>query len=130
MARKGGNPDIVKNGEKTQFNGNRAAKAAAKSVEVRRENATNRAILEKYGNMKLSILPMGDMAEALSQAIPEITFKEAKNLAMLIKAANGDKQAADYCRDTEGEKPTDKVDVRATSTFEDAIDELIGRKTK
>jgi len=63
----------------------------------------------------------------------EITTDEERAAMLNVlknKAIEGDTRAWEIYAQYMGMKPTDKVDVRATSTFEDAIDELIGRKTK
>ena len=60
-------------------------------------------------------VPIGDMAESITQRFGSITVDEAIILAMTVKASNGDVQAAVYLRDTIGEKPSDKIEQTGTT---------------
>lgn len=53
------------------------------------------------------------MIDKLSDLGLELTYADAIALRMADKAANGDVEAARFVRDTNGEKPTDKHEVRA-----------------
>lgn len=54
-----------------------------------------------------------------------INVQEAIAIAMLQRAMKGDVKAADWIRDTSGQKPTDKVDMKMElPVFFDGEDEL------
>ena len=55
-------------------------------------------------------------AEAEEYGIKEgTTLLEAANLAQIRRAMKGDTKAAEYVRDTLGEKPTEKLDASITA---------------
>lgn len=62
--------------------------------------------------------PIGELAETVVEMHGEITVDEAIMLAMTVKAAAGDVQAAAYIRDTIGEKPKERVEVAQDKPFE------------
>ena len=75
----------------------RGRKGGIASGIARREKRTFRAMLEK-----LMDIPM----EELEKVSPRLAICKG----MILKAAAGDKQAADWVRDTVGEKPVDKAE--------------------
>lgn len=68
---------------------------------ARREKRTFRAMLEE-----LMDIPM----EELEKVSPRLAICKG----MILKAAAGDKQAADWVRDTVGEKPVDKAETEVS----------------
>lgn len=54
---------------------------------------------------------MGELRDLLSAEGIELTNDNGIALAMVIRALSGDKAAADWVRDTAGEKPKDEVDL-------------------
>ena len=77
-------------------------KGGIKSGEVKREKKLFKEAIEKK----------------LGKSLDEIID------AMIIKASTGDVQASVFLRDTIGEKPTDKVNMSANVSYEDAIKEV------
>lgn len=53
-----------------------------------------------------------------------ITMQEAIMVAMLNKAAKGDVRAAEYVRDTIGQKPSDKMKLEAEVSMNDKLQEV------
>ena len=47
--------------------------------------------------------------------------------ALIYKAKEGDVSSSTFLRDTIGEKPTDKVDMNNTISYEDAIKEVVDK---
>lgn len=86
MPRPGGNPDIVKAGKNTRFNGNTAAKAGRKSVQAK----------TVYKSLN---------ADLREQATPERIAKI--NNRLLSMAEHGNLRAYELVRDGLGEKPKD-----------------------
>ena len=102
-----------------------AREMARKGAIIRNKKAAERKKMKEDLNTLLKIaLKRGDITD------PEdiLNLKEAENMnlpvqtainiAMLKRALLGDVQAAQYIRDTVGEKPTDKVEVDASQTIE------------
>lgn len=53
-----------------------------------------------------------------------ITVQEAIMLKQIQKAMDGDTKAAEYVRDTAGEKPTDKVELNSKIDIDEKINEI------
>lgn len=53
-----------------------------------------------------------------------ITVQEAIMLKQIQKAMDGDTKAAEYVRDTAGEKPTDKVEMNSKIDIDEKINEI------
>lgn len=88
----GENPNSRANlnkGKKTRFSGERAVKAAKKSVEVRRESRK--------------------LCDILRECLTDEKRKQI-SLMLIEKAEDGDTKAFELIRDSIGEKPTDKVE--------------------
>ena len=89
------------------------------SAEVKRKRKT---LKEAYLSIASKpYVPIGDMAESITQRFGSVTVDEAIILAMTVKASNGDVQAAVYLRDTIGEKPTDnhEINIDMNNPFKD-----------
>lgn len=87
---------------------------AAKSTEVRRRKRMLKDALETLTGMKLKGGPEADI-EAI-QSMQElkganITVGEAIMLAQIQKALKGDTTAAQFVRDTMGQRPKDELDI-------------------
>ena len=85
----------------------RGAKGGKASGESRRRTASIREAMKMIMSEKTS-LPIGD----------EGSMAYAIALVQALKAMEGDTGAAIYCRDTIGEKPSDKVDLGADDSVE------------
>jgi len=109
-----------------------AAEYARRGAIVKRKNAELRKLeKEKEKNMKQELLlllslaikkgVLADSDEFLSLEEIEdknISVQTAINVAMIQRAMMGDVQAAQYIRDTTGQKPTDKVELDQSLTIE------------
>ena len=86
-----------------------------------RERKKNREDLNELLKMSLR---KGDVIEAEDVLALDgaeemnITVQTAINIAMIKRALMGDVQAAQYIRDTVGDKPTDKVELDQSLTIE------------
>lgn len=82
------------------------------SGEVRREKKRLREAIQ-------TILDLPCIDSDLSEILKKAGIKQDTNngiaLAMALKAMQGDKQAADWVRDTAGEKPSNDIDVKGGS---------------
>ncbi len=91
----------------------RGKKGGIKSGQVRKEIKTCREILLMMSNYT----PNEDTVDNLRKIFPGLeekylTYKTVMTLKQLEKALRGDTEAFKVCRDTMGEKPTDKVEQR------------------
>lgn len=92
------------------FTADEASAGGKKSAETRRL----RAAVRKQLAVKVSKKGMADVHEMLDEMgikKSERDYATAVAAAMVYKAAKGDKQCADWVRDTCGEKPTDKAEI-------------------
>ena len=53
------------------------------------------------------------------QINPNLTLYDIVNLKQIEKALDGSTKSAEYCRDTNGDKPNDRVDITAQSLTDD-----------
>lgn len=102
-----------------------AAELGRKSGEVRRQRSAERKKIKDDLNMLLKLaLKKGDIVNGedilnLEEAQNmNVNVQTAINIAMIKRAMLGDVQAAQYIRDTLGEKPSDKVEVDQSLTIE------------
>lgn len=87
-------------------------KGALRSNEVQREKKAFREAVRLISEMPC-LNP--DIDEILKQSGLQSNNKNGIALAMALKAMQGDKQAADWVRDTAGEKPSNDIDVKGGS---------------
>lgn len=88
-------------------------KGGIRSAQVKKEIKTCREILLMVSNFT----PNKETVTSLKEIFPELedkylTYKTVMTLKQLGKALKGDTEAFRVCRDTMGEKPTDKVEQR------------------
>ena len=114
------------------FTSENARERQAKGVIQRKKNQELRKIEEeKKKNMKQELLLL--LSLAMRKGVPadsedflsleemegqNISIQTAINIAMIQRALMGDVQAAQYIRDTTGQKPTDKVELDQSLTIE------------
>lgn len=105
-------------------------KGAQACHKVRAEKKTARQALEKILSMNVTDeiiygaeLPT-ELAEQLKAHYPDATLYDLMQLVALGRALDGDMRAAEYVRDTYGDRPTNKVDI-ATDAISDADRELL-----
>lgn len=103
----------------------RAREAQKKSAEKRKENLAKRMAMKDDFDILLKLtLKKGDMAYAadvlsLEEATDiNVSVQTAIDIAMVQRAMMGDVQAAQFIRDTVGEKPSDKVELDQSLTIE------------
>ena len=114
------------------FTSENARERQAKGVIQRKKNQELRKIDEEQKkNMKQELLLL--LSLAMRKGVPadsedflsleemegqNISIQTAINIAMIQRALMGDVQAAQYIRDTTGQKPTDKVELDQSLTIE------------
>ena len=86
-------------------------KGGIRAAQVKKERKTCKEILL----MISEFTPKTEVVESLKKIFPElrnddITYKTVMTLKQMEKALKGDTEAFKVCRDTMGEKPTDKVE--------------------
>ena len=102
----------------------RAKKGGKASGEARRDKREQKQII-------LDVLSM-PMAEGSVEEITSLAAAEGANLsinqAIIIqqvkKALKGDTKAAEYLRDTAGQKPSDKVQIDASANIDETINRI------
>lgn len=104
----------IKKGQLTKEEAKRRGRnGGIKSGQVRKERKTCKEILLMISDFS----PSPEIVKSLKKIFPElkdedITYKAVMVLKQLGKALKGDTEAFRVCRDTMGEKPTDKVEQR------------------
>lgn len=101
----------VPTSEEAREFGRRGGIASAKK---RRERKAMKETLEELLSMPLKKGASTDISKVRNIAAMKgknITMQEAIMLSMLQKAAKGDVRAAEFVRDTAGQRPTDKMDM-------------------
>lgn len=84
------------------------------SAKKRRERKAMKETLEELLSMPLkngASTDIGKVRNIAAMKGKNITMQEAIMLSMLQKAAKGDVRAAEFVRDTAGQRPTDKMDM-------------------
>lgn len=94
------------------------AKGRAKSMETRRRKREMRETMEMLLGMSIKSGKLADIKNI--KAFPELQDKnisvlEAMTVKMIQKALKGDLQAFTMIRDTIGEKPVDKCEIKDTT---------------
>ena len=123
----------LKKGKKTQFNGERAVEMGKKSAKARQKKAEERKEQESFQKIAQRIMNMPlykgkpvdandiqSLAEAKGQNLP---IKWAIVIAQAINAINGNKGAAEFMRDTAGEKPVEKQEMNVR-TIDKSLEEM------
>lgn len=102
-------------------------KGGIASAKARKEKKALKDTLEDLLAMPMKEGKSVDIDEIKSIAGAKgknITMQEAIMLAMLNKAAKGDVKAAEYVRDTIGQKPSDKMKLEAEVSMNDKLKEV------
>lgn len=126
------NEQNLKKGKKTQFKtGEKQAKIAKQggiaSGIAKREKKAMKDTLKALLTLPLDESQVADIETIKSLAALEgknITVQEAILLQQVKKAMNGDTKAAEYVRDTAGDKPTDKVELNSKIDLDEKINEI------
>jgi hypothetical protein len=122
----------LKNTEKTRFkSGSKAVEAGKKggvaSGVAKREKKAMKDTLKALLTLPLDESQVADIETIKSLAALEgknITVQEAILLQQVKKAMDGDTKAAEYVRDTAGDKPTDKVELNSKIDLDEKINEI------
>ena len=104
-----------------------ARKGGIASGKARKEKKALKETLETLLAMPMKNGKSIDVEEIQSIAAVKgknITMQEAIMVAMLNKAAKGDVRAAEYVRDTIGQKPSDKMKLEADVSMNDKLKEV------
>lgn len=105
----------------------RGRKGGIASGNARREKKAMKETLKALLTLPLEESQIVDIETIQSLATLEgrnITVQEAILLQQVKKAMDGDTKAAEYVRDTAGEKPTDKVELNNKINIDDKINEI------
>lgn len=109
---KKGNPDTqFKSGRKAAENGKKGGIASGKA---KREKKAMKETLETLLSMQLKSGKAADVETIRNLAAlkgKNVTVQEAIMLAQIQKAMKGDTRAAEYVRDTIGQKPDNKMNI-------------------
>lgn len=116
MATKGGRVENLKTptAEEAREKGAKGGKASA---EARRRKKTMREVYESLRTLQVVPSHTEALQEMLEEKLPTVTVDEAIMLAMIAKAERGDVAAAQFIRDTAGEKPTDVIGMDSDQPF-------------
>ena len=118
------NPNVLENlrtptHEEAVELGRKSGEARRARAEARKSMAATLNILLTK-SVKKGVLVNPEDIESIADAENiNIDAQTAINLAMMQRAMLGDVQAAQFIRDTVGEKPTDKVEVDQSLTIEE-----------
>ena len=116
MANKGGRVENLKTPTAEEAR-EKGAKGGRASVEARRRKKTRREVYESLRTLEVVPSHTEALQEMLQEKLPTVTVDEAIMLAMIAKAERGDVQAAQFIRDTAGEKPTDVIGMDSDQPF-------------
>lgn len=108
-----------------------SSKGGKRSGEVRREKKKMREQLITMLKLTLNNNEYFDITQANSIADlngKNITLQEAMLLQQVKKALKGDRKAAEFVRDTAGEKPTEEINVKAESKVHEDLLKKMGKR--
>lgn len=94
-------------------------KGGLKSVQVRRQKKELKELLLLIFSCKVPIETITD--EVKKELFKDMDIDEAIIYSQIIKAINGDTQAAIFIRDTAGQKPTDKQEIKGQLSVEELL---------
>ena len=95
-------------------NGKKGGKASA---EARKRKKTMREVYESLRTLEVVPSHAEALQEMFADKVERVTVDEAIMMAMIAKAERGDVQAAQFIRDTAGEKPTDMIGMDSDKPF-------------
>lgn len=94
------------------------------SGKARKKKKTMRAIYESLANQKVNGETVQKLQGTLMKVKKNLTVEESIVLAQVLMAQAGDTRAAEFLRDTAGEKPVEKVQIAEVDP--EVIDEVEG----
>ena len=92
------------------------------SGKTRRKKKTMRAIYESLAGQKVNGETVQKLQGTLMKVKKDLTVEESIVLAQVLMAQAGDTRAAEFLRDTAGEKPVEKVQIAEVDP--EVIDEV------
>ena len=107
----------------------RAKKGGIASGKARREKKLFRETLETILSMSMKdgeCVSVDDIKSFANIKGQNISVQEAIIIAQIQKAMKGDTRAAEYVRDSIGQKPSDKVQLEADVSMSDKMKEVEG----
>ena len=104
-----------------------AGKIGGKASGVsKRKKKTMRAIYESLAGQKVNNETVQKLQGTLQKVKKDLTVEESIVLAQVLMAQAGDTRAAEFLRDTAGEKPVDKVQIAEVDpAVADEVESLI-----
>lgn len=104
-----------------------AGKIGGKASGVsKRKKKTMRAIYESLAGQKVNGETVQKLQGTLQKVKKDLTVEESIVLAQVLMAQAGDTRAAEFLRDTAGEKPVDKVQIAEVDpAVADEVESLI-----
>lgn len=107
-----GNPNklVPQNMRTKQEQSEIAKKGGIASGEARREKKSMQEALKTLLATPIDGKAFEELADKIPGLTPQMTVENAMLMAQAYKAIRGDTSAAVFCRDTSGEKPTDKIE--------------------
>ena len=96
------------------------------SGKARKKKKTMRAIYESLAGQKVNGETVQKLQGTLQKVKKDLTVEESIVLAQVLMAQAGDTRAAEFLRDTAGEKPVDKVQIAEVDpAVADEVESLI-----
>lgn len=96
------------------------------SGKARKKKKTMRAIYESLAGQKVNGETVQKLQGTLQKVKKDLTVEESIVLAQVLMAQAGDTRAAEFLRDTAGEKPVDKVQIAEVDpVVADEVESLI-----
>lgn len=123
-----GRPKEFKPINKKELSKDRAAEMGRKSGEARRKKKDMRESMQEILNMSVYLL--GDeIVRAIQYKSKKANVQEAILMGQVIKAiTDKDTKAAEFVRDTSGQKPTDKHELEGHISYEQALNKVKGEE--
>lgn len=107
----------------------RARKGGKASGVARRRKKTMKDIAEFYGKMDAPPAVLANLVQNGIIAPGEVvSFDEALMLAQYFKALSGNTKAAQFVRDTGGQKPIDQVELNDLTAEQSKLDEILKQR--
>lgn len=103
---------------------NRAKKAGKASGKARRDKREQKQIILDVLSMPLKEGSVEEITSLVAAKGANLSINQAIVIAQVQKALKGDTKAAEYLRDTAGQKPTDKVQLNAGVNIDDTINRI------
>lgn len=108
--------------EECKQNGKKGGIASGKA---RRDKKEMRELVQEILNMNVRSGKAEDFQNLAESKGKNITVNQALVLAQVKKAMSGDTRAVEFLRDTAGQKPTDKQEIRTEITGTGKLDAIL-----